>query len=437
MNSLAARVGWSAAVVLAVFIVLTALALERAFSDSAHAAMRERLLAQLYLVMAATEVAADGTPLLPAPLNEPRLNLPDSGLYARITAADGALLWRSPSALAVTLPAADGSGREQFGRVGLAGAEFFHVGLRIDWETDSGSVPLRYSVFEHPAAFDEQMQRYRRSLWGWLAAMAVLLLLALAAALAWGLRPLRTVAAELRHIEAGRQQALERSYPREIRRLSDNINTLLQHERAQQRRYQHALADLAHSLKTPLAILRGINAGSQGALLEEQVLRMDDIVQHQLQRAATAGPPTLAAAVPLAPLVQRLLAALRKVYADKAIVLHCAVADELQFRGAEGDLMELLGNLLDNACKWCRREVRVSAQRQPGVLLLRVEDDGPGIAAADAEQAVQRGRRLDEATPGHGIGLALVRDIVTAYGGTLEIGRSAWGGAAIHVTLPG
>jgi two-component system sensor histidine kinase PhoQ len=437
MNSLAARVGWSAAVVLAVFVALTALALERAFTDSARAAMRERLLAQVYLLMAATEVAAGGTPRLPAALNEPRLNLPDSGLYARIDAADGTPLWHSPSALAVTLPAVDGSGREQFGRLALAGAEFFHVGLRIDWETDSGSVPLRYGVFEHPAAFDEQMRRYRRSLWGWLAAMAVLLLLALAAALAWGLRPLRTVAAELRDIEAGRQQALQRAYPREIRRLSDNINTLLQHERAQQQRYQHALADLAHSLKTPLAILRGIDAGRQAPLLEEQVLRMDDIVQHQLQRAATAGVPLLAAPVPLAPLVQRLLAALRKVYADRAIVLRCAVADDVQFRGVEGDVMELLGNLLDNACKWCRSQVRVSAQQQPGMLLLRVEDDGAGIAAAQAAQAVQRGRRLDEATPGHGIGLAMVRDIVTAYGGTLEIGRSALGGAAIHVTLPG
>lgn len=436
MNSLAARVGWSAAAVLLVFIALTALALERAFYDSARTALRERLLAQLYLVMAASEVAQNGSVQLPPLLSEPRLNQPDSGLYARIGSPAGVTLWNSPSALAVTLPVPAEDPAEQFARVAMTAGSYWYASLRIQWETDSGSVPLIFSVYERPASFDEQMMRYRHTLWGWLAGMAALLLLALAAALAWGLRPLHTVATELRAIEDGQQQTLQKAYPREIRRLSDNINTLLHHERAQQQRYRHALADLAHSLKTPLAILRGIDAGSDTPLLEEQVARMDGIVQHQLQRAATAGHMPLAAAAAVVPLVERLLAALDKVYAGRKVQVQLMLDEAARFRGAEGDLMELLGNLLDNAFKWCRGHIRLTVTVRADVLHICVEDDGPGIAAADVAQVLRRGTRLDESMPGHGLGLAMVQDIVTAYEGELQLGRSALGGAALQVQLP-
>ncbi|PKM44840.1 MAG: hypothetical protein CVV05_09845 [Gammaproteobacteria bacterium HGW-Gammaproteobacteria-1] len=439
MNSLAARVGAGAVLVLAVFIVLTAWALERAFADSAGAAMRERLLAQLYLVMAATEVEPDGRLRLPAALGEPRLNLPDSGLYARIDSPDGQPLWQSPSAVGMRLPspAIQPSQRESFTRVALAGAEYFAATLRIDWQTDHGSLPLIYSVIEHAAFFEEQMTRYRRNLWGWLGAMALLLLVVLAAVLAWGLRPLHTVAAEVRAVESGAQQSLAQEYPREIRRLSDNINTLLHHERAQQARYKQALADLAHSLKTPLAVLRGIDAGAQATLLDEQVTRMDAIVQHQLQRAATAGRPALAAPVAVAPAVQRLLAALAKVHASKAVQVEQAIAGTARFRGEEGDLLELLGNLIDNAFKWCRGNIRIRIGTDEHRLHITVEDDGPGIDDAQVEQVLARGVRLDETIPGHGIGLAMVRDIVAAYEGEMTIGRAALGGAAIHIVVPG
>lgn len=436
MNSLVARVGWGAAVVLLAFIVLTAWALERAFADSSRAALRERLLAQLYLVMAASELTADGHVQLPQRLGEPRLNQPDSGLYVRIGMPAGATLWQSSSALALTLPAPADEPAEQFGRVVLAAGNYWYASLRIQWETDNGAIPLVYSVYEQPESYEAQMMRYRRTLWGWLAATAVLLLLMLAAVLAWGLRPLRMVAVELRAIENGRQSALQNNYPREIRRLSDNINTLLHHERAQQQRYQHALADLAHSLKTPLAILRGIDAGKEAGLLEEQVMRMDEIVQHQLQRAATASRPSLAPPLAVGTVAQRMLTALSKVYADKPVVLDLQLDAAARFRGSEGDLMELLGNLLDNAFKWCRGHIRLTVATHADALHLSVEDDGPGIVAADVTQVLARGARLDQSTPGHGLGLAMVQDIVTAYEGELHIGASPLGGASVQVVLP-
>jgi two-component system sensor histidine kinase PhoQ len=268
--------------------------------------------------------------------------------------------------------------------------------------------------------------------------MAAAALLALLAALAWGLRPLRTVAAEVRAIESGAQQRLTRDYPKELKHLTDNINALLLHEHAQQVRYKNALGDLAHSLKTPLAVLRGIgdSVGEQSPTLNEQIDRMDNIVQYQLQRAATTGRSALTTPIPLRPTLERLLTTLHKVYRDKGVTVELALQEAVAFRGDEGDLMELLGNLLDNAFKWAAGTVRISAHASRSVLELCVEDDGPGIEDAQAAQVLQRGVRLDENTPGHGIGLPMVRDIVEAYEGRLTIKRSDRGGARIAIFLP-
>ncbi|MFO7592453.1 MAG: ATP-binding protein [Pseudomonadota bacterium] len=436
MISLSARVSLSAAAVLAVFIAVTALALERAFEESARSAMQERLTAQLYLVMAAAEVSDSGRLAMPGHLGEARLELPGSGLYARIGDGSGETLWHSPSAVGLELPGAPANG-ESFTRIPFEDKDYFLATLDIEWETLDGSVPLRFSVLEDPAPFTEQMSRYRHSLWGWLGAMAVLLLLALAGALVWGLRPLRTVAREVRAIESGRQESLQRDYPKEIRRLTDNINTLLHHERAQQSRYKNALADLAHSLKTPLAVLRGLGESERSPVIDEQVTRMDNIVQYQLQRAATAGRSALATPIAVAPLAERLLATLEKVYRNKAIRVEKALDVSAHFRGNEGDLMELLGNLLDNAWKWTDSGIWLTVGREGKQLQIRVEDDGPGIAPERAEAVLARGVRLDETTPGHGIGLPMVRDIIEAYEGKLTIERSDHGGACIRITLPG
>ena len=381
MISLSARMSLSAATVLAIFIAATALALERAFEDSARSAMRERLFAQLYLVMAATEVDSEGKQQMPEQLSEPRLNLPGSSLYARIGTPGGKIVWHSPSAVGRELPAppAAGEGTERFLNMPLNGDDYFLATLGIEWESEAGNIPLTFSVLEDPDAFNQQMTRYRQSLWGWLGVMALLLLLALAGALAWGLRPLRTVASEVRAIESGKQQSLRRNYPKEIRRLTDNINALLHHERAQQLRHKNALADLAHSLKTPLAVLRGLSGSERSSLIDEQVTSMDNIVQYQLQRASTAGRTALATPVEVAPLAERLVATLQKVYRDKIVQVEKHLENGCHFGGDEGDLMELLGNLLDNAWKWTQSTIWLRVERGEQELVITVEDDGLGI----------------------------------------------------------
>lgn len=442
MISLSARVSLSAALVLSVFIIVTALVLERAFEDNARSAMQERLFAQLYMVMAAAEVEDIEHLRMPERLGEPRLNLPGSGLYARISAPGNKEQWHSPSALGMELPPQPDSemGVRTFNRVHHDGTEYFIAGQVVLWDISAG-VPLVFTITEDLSYFHEQMSGYRTSLWSSLGAMALLLLLAQAASLAWGLRPLRTVAAEVRAIESGSQTGLKRDYPKELRHLTDNINTLLHHERAQQSRYKNALADLAHSLKTPLAVLRSLKIsqshGEESQTINEQISRMDTIVQYQLQRAATGGRTTLGAPVNIASTVERLLQTLQKVYADKNVQVKNNIDPDIAFRGDESDLMELLGNLLDNAFKWCRSEVRITVPRVTNNLQIIVEDDGPGIDTTQAKQVLSRGVRLDETTPGHGVGLSMVRDIVEAYEGELEISHSDTGGARMCISLPG
>lgn len=438
MMSLNRRMILSVSLVLAIFMALTALALERAFYESARSARQERLLGQLYLLIAAAEVDGQGRLSLPPVLPEPRFHLPGSGLYAAVADRTGAPLWRSPSALNIAAPFHAGlaPGDKRF----EAGAEYFVQSLGLKWAVGRQHFAFTFSVSEDRAEFNAQIGRYRQSLWTWLAALSALLLLAQAGVLRWGLRPLRSVAGELNAIESGRQESLQGVYPEEIQRLTDNLNSLLQHEREQRQRYRHALADLAHSLKTPLAVMRGALGGDQAQLpatVDEQVARMDTIVAYQLQRASTAGARKLhAPPIALLPLAEKIVAALHKVHRDKPVQVDIGWDSGLRLPGDEGDWMELLGNVLENAFKWCAGKIRLGADEEPGRIVLTVEDDGQGIDPAQIEHILQRGVRADEAVPGHGIGLAVVRDIVAAYQGRIEIGRSSLGGAAIRLIFP-
>jgi two-component system sensor histidine kinase PhoQ len=443
MRSLNPRVAGRPALVLAVFVALSAFALDRAFRDSARNVRQERLLAQVYLLMAAAEVDERGRLTLTGGPPEPRLALPASGLYATILDAAGSAVWRSPSALTVDAPGGPllPAGAARFERVARGGQEYFLQRFGVDWATANKHYAFTFSVAEDLAPFEEQLSTYRRSLWGWLGAMALLLLAAQWLTLRWGLQPLRHVAAELGRLELGMQQQISGDYPSEVKLLTDNLNTLLAHERVQQKRHRDALADLAHSLKTPLAVVRAelSKAHAGGELeraLQEQVERMDRLVGYHLQRASTSGRAALMAPQAVRPAVERVVKALTKVYADKRVAVAIEVPESVRFRGDEGDLTELLGNLLDNAFKWCRARVRVRATLDAGRLLLRFEDDGPGIAEDAAQRVLERGARSDEARAGQGIGLAVVRDIVTAYDGRIEIARSDLGGAALVLDLP-
>jgi len=277
--------------------------------------------------------------------------------------------------------------------------------------------------------------------------VAALLLTVQGVILRWGLLPLRRVTADLAAIERGEKTHLEGRYPSELQGLTTNLNALVNSERQHLQRFRHALDDLAHSLKTPLALLRSAVESRQSpvalhTLIEAQVERMSQIIEYQLQRGSTAGRTVMVAPVAIASIARKIVQALYKVYGDKAVNCRLLIDPAVCFMIDEGDLMEILGNLVDNAFKWCRREIVLSASLVSGSddappgLLITVEDDGPGIPEDLKSQILKRGVRGDQRVAGHGIGLAMVQDMLWAYAGHCEIDRGALGGARLSLFFP-
>jgi len=421
--------GW----VLAVFLVLTGLALDRAFEDSALTSIQERLRGKLYLLIGETDVSESGQISLPKKSALTRINQPDSGLYAWIY-SNNKLIWQSSSVISAQAHFTSNlsSGEEKFDL--LNEPKGFAMGYGIEWQTAEGRLPITFSLSEDTTLFVNQINNYRKTLWGWLGGMAILLLIAQLTVLRWGLRPLRTVADELRQIEQGQQQQLSSHYPTELRGLTSNLNALLAHERAQQQRYRHALADLAHSLKTPLAVLQG--AIDDPDTVREQSERIQQSIDYQLQRAATAGRSGLNSPILLRPIIETLSRALRKVYADKQVQFKLDIPNNLTVRADEGDLTEMFGNLLDNASKWCKQNIEYHARTVDDNIEINIIDDGPGIPENKIEHILVRGMRADEAVAGQGIGLAVVKEIVEAYEGKLDLRNQIDGGLLIKITLP-
>ena len=442
--SIRARLVWGAALVLLAFLAGAGWAVQQAHADSVRAARFARLQTTVYLLMAGAELNAKNSLVMPATLAEPRLSLPASGLYASIANADTGEQWQSPSTLGLNPPfqrsVAKGQWRYEVLQDSTAGQGFLGAAYGVKWSDRDRGATLIFSVLEDKAEFDREMGAFGRTLWTWLGGTGVLLLLTQALLLRWGLAPLRRMTRELRRIENGEQAKVQGHYPSEIAGLTDNLNTLIDQARARQTRYKDALDDLAHSLKTPLAVMHAALDDTRqlptlvAQQMAEQVARMNDIVGHQLGRAAASGAARFAPLLVLAPILNRIRDSLAKVYADKNLVFTTDCPPELSWRIDEGDAFEILGNLLDNAAKWAKNAVTVRIWRDADHLCIRVTDDGPGFV--DPQAVLQRRVRLDEKVPGHGIGLAVVRDLVASYQGKVTLSRAKAGGAQLDIALP-
>ena len=437
--SIRSRLLLAAAVVLLAFLTGAGLAVQRANAESVRAAYFGRLQATVYLLLAAAELDAGGTLVMPTELTEPRLSLPGSGLYAGIYNPQRSAQWQSPSGLGQQLPFQRSlqPGQWRSETVQSAAGPFLSVSYAVTWRASTRTSTLVLTVLEARSAFDREIGMFSRTLWLWLGGATALLLLAQLLLLRWALAPLRDVTREIRHIEEGAQARIEGRYPAEISAITDNLNTLIQQERVRQNRHRDALSFLAHSLKTPLAVLRSALAepAQLPATVAQQVRRMDDIVQHQLARAIAAGPALFAPPILVTPVLERICGALAKVYAEKALNFSIACPPELGWRIAEGDLFEMLGNLLDNAAKWAYGQVAVQAWREAGYLCICIEDDGPGFS--DTESVLELHVRGDERVPGHGVGLAVVGDLVASHQGQMRLSRVASnGGGRVDIRLP-
>lgn len=437
MISIRARLHLGASMVMLAFFCLAAWAVQGIYTSHLQRSHYDRLQSAVYMLIAITEVNPQGHLQLPPSLAEPLLSVPHSGLYAQISNPSKNEFWRSPSAVNLghfpTPKLTTGQWLHQ--QVRLNERDYLYSAYQVRWIIGDQAQTLNFSVLEDMQRYQAQLQQFQYALWGWLAAAAVFLLLAQALLLRWGLTPLTQLERELAAIENGEQVQVKGVYPQEIAPLANRLNRLVEQEHARQKRYREALGDLAHSLKTPLAILRNDTHDAEyRQRVQEQVTRMDHIVQHQLGRAALRGQAELAPAIDLKPIAERLIASMQKVYANRNLTFSLYCSDDLAWPIDEGDAFEVIGNLLDNAGKWAQSTVELQLIQSHHQLHIIVADDGSGFS--DTSAPLQRGIRLDERVAGHGIGLSVVADIVQAYQGQIELGRSAMDGASVTLTLP-
>lgn len=444
--SLQQRLVLAFGILLILFLGLTGLVLNRAFQESIAASVEERLQLQVYAVLGVAEPDTDMRFFVPD-LEEARFSQIDSGLYAFIFDQPGNEVWRSPSAvnmnpIDLNLTAQDispgemlyGSAQTQEqGPMSFASYGTYWSGLDQEFS---------FVVMESVAPTDAEIDEFQSNLWLWLGGLAIFLSFAQFGLLRWGMMPLKRLAQDLAEIEQGNKEQLGEEYPSELHNLSHNMNMLIQSERQRQSKYRTTLGDLAHSLKTPLAVISGVVQQDRSldkkdmADVSEQVDRMNQIVSYQLNRASkTSQSKMLVTPILIRPVLEKICGALNKVYLDKKVKLNIAISKQATFYGEESDLTELLGNLLDNAYKYCQQEVGIKIQDFDKSLQIEIDDDGPGVAEQDRHWVLERGARADTRESGQGIGLAVALDIISSYGGELKVENSALGGALFRVVL--
>ena len=455
VRSLRARVVLWVSVALTVLFAVTIVGLDVAFRETAEGAVRELLEVQALGLIALAEPDPIGELTIPADDVDSQLTVAaqlavaESGVYAALFDGEGLALWTSLSLLGRSFPLEDVRLRpreQRYVRIEPRGdmppLEALLIG--IDWEFEDGHVaPYTIAVAVSLEPYAARQRAFRRNLIGWFGGITLTMLIVINGLLTFVLQPLRRLERQVREVESGERMSLTGRYPSELTGLAANLNALIDTERRRLTRYRHTLDDLAHSLKTPLAALRTLLSDLQDRLsgehveaLHRELDRMDQRVSYQLRRARASGATGLGTEpVAVGPIIEDLQRTLDKVYRGKHVRCELALAAGATFRGDPGDMTEILGNLMDNAYKYCRARVRVSTAATPTQLVITIEDDGRGITPDEASMLFKRGSRADESVPGHGIGLAVVRETVELYHGTLEVGRSDLGGAALKVEL--
>jgi len=449
-HSVNSRIVVFAGLVLAAFLSVAGWVLDQAFRDSASIAVRERLTSNVFLLLGSIEVNAGRDIVVSKDIPKPEWQLPESGHFAQIFSETLDQIWHSRSMLGLDIPPPNSRSPGHFyftEAQSSTGEALFVLSYAVLWETGSDQKSLKLLILtaENEAGFRLQLRRFRRRLWGWFFAISFGFLFVQTVILRWGLKPLRDIAQEVAEIESGNKDALSGNYPVELNALGENLNALIRTNTSNIQRYRNALGDLAHSLKTPLAVIKSaLDADKQSesftTTISDQVEQLDKTINYQLQRAAAAGRPGLARPIDVRIIVGKIASSLRKVYAAKELHIEEHCLGRLRISGDEGDMMEMIGNISDNACKWARANVTISASELKidarRALVIEISDDGPGMPPEKITDALQRGTRLDQAMEGQGIGLAVVRELCEqVYQGKLEIDSSP-AGTNVQITLP-
>lgn len=443
--SLTNRVLVTSSVALLAALAVIGLVMDQAFKEKTLHLVKERLESYVLAIISNTEV--EGSSLVfPEYFPTPRMDQPGSGMYAQIIVGDQS--WESPSVLGQSLPdviPVAVNERVFDAPLEFAGERLFRMRQGFALETDDGTIELTLAVTEHAGRFYDELAEFEENLLTWLVIISSVLVCVQWVIMYWATKPLKRLMQDLLKLEKGDELIFSEDYPSELRGLTASLNRLIENERSNLSRQRRTLGDLAHSLKTPLAVIQAEleQGGVDKDLIQQQVMSMDEIVAYQLKRAAVAGHRTFVTGVPVIDVLDKLINTLKKVNPNRSINVKTQIAPGAEFYGEKGDLMEVLGNLLENAFKWCDQRVDVLVKtlymegRKRTGLVIEIGDDGPGIPVDKRAELLKRGVRGDEQVKGHGIGLSIVADIVESYQGELEIKHHpTLNGACFKVILP-
>jgi signal transduction histidine kinase len=430
-----------------VALAATGLVLAQLFERHAAAQFQAELQVHLNQLAANLELDSDGRPVVATPLSDPRLQKPLSGLYWQVRQGAGAgeVLLRSRSLWdgTLVLPPPAAAGVEAVRVAGPGGREVLALAqeLRLAEAPDR---PLRLVVAADSAVLQGAVRQFVRVLVISLGVLAAGLGAAAVAQVVVGLAPLRRLGAAVNRLRAGSGTRLEGRYPAEVQPLVDDFNAVIERNAQIVARARTQAGNLAHAGKTPLAVLANaahdatLAPAALAALVGEQAAAARRQVDWHLSHARAAAArdvPGLRSGV--GPLAAALVRVMRRVHAARELAFDAsAIAAGAAFAGEAQDLQEMLGNLVDNACKWAAHSVRIGAGVRDGRLDITVEDDGPGLAPAQREAVLARGVRADEQVPGSGLGLAITADLAAMYGGSLRLEAAAGGGLRATLTLP-
>jgi len=443
--SLTKRVLVTSSVALLLALTAIGLVMDQAFKDKTLNLVKERL--ESYVLAIISNIETNGDELIyPDNFPTPRMNRPGSGMYAQIL-VDGNL-WESPSVLGQKLPELTAVDVNQMifdGPMEFNGERLFRMRQGFSLEDQNAGIELTIAITEHAGNFYKELAEFEENLFRWLLGISTVLVIVQSMIMYWSTKPLKRLMSDLLKLEKGDELIFSEDYPIELRGLTTSLNRLIENERSNLSRQRRTLGDLAHSLKTPLAVIHSELENQQidKDLIQQQVVNMNEIVAYQLKRAAVAGHRTFVTGVPVIDVLDKIVNTLKKVYPNRNIKVNSQVAPGAEFYGEKGDLMEVLGNLLENAFKWCDQNIDVLVKtlymegRKRTGLIIEIGDDGPGIPSNKRQELLQRGVRGDEQVKGHGIGLSIVTDIVESYQGKLEIKpHKSLRGACFKIILP-
>ena len=409
--------------------------LSNAFERQLYLSIQNELNAYSYSIFTVAEVE-DNQLVMPDVLLENQFNVSQSGLYAvimplikhsNLTGNTKPLspLWQSQSLLTLSLPESFPTpkiGDTNFSKIELAGNSHLLYSFSASFSDNGQAFAVTLHLIKDQKQLLIALNEFRNTLWTWLFVLMVVFVFIQIIGLFWTLKPLNKLTHELEQIEKGQKKALDANYPLELHQVTQQVNTLLVTEENQRKRYRNALADLAHSLKTPLAVMHSQTDVSSSA--SQQLQRIDQIIEHQLKRAQTAGQFSWHLGVQILPVVEKLIKTLAKIYQENNLSFAVEVEKKAIFKGDEADLMEILGNILDNACKAAKHNIAIKAVYTNQKLTIEISDDGKGIDESQQAVILSRGGRADTYQAGHGIGLAIVNDLVKSYQGQLCISNS-------------